>query len=253
MIRDPNEAFFSESLKEFVDLDIFLSPLTAYPVNNPIRLLFARPFERLYNDVYLIDESDYEKFIRRAYLLYSNFSEILAQGIRYLIWETDSCVDYEICDLGRLEDITDPEFWAECHYAADYFRNDLISLYDTGGTLENILKTLILHWNNASNRIDSLCTILEYLCDNSRYYHIIIEDIGFDIIDLGTNMSIFGHGKLVKPSGTHFLMNIISDFCGDPFTDFRPCRAFEELGLDVERKTYDELLEDLRSELGGLH
>jgi DNA-binding MarR family transcriptional regulator len=109
--------FLNEGLKEFVDLDIFLSPFTSYPVNNPIKLLFARPFERLYNDMYLIDAKDYYRFIQRAYIFYTNFGGILAQGMRYLIWDRDSHIENTIRDLDKPKEITDPEYWEEREYA----------------------------------------------------------------------------------------------------------------------------------------
>jgi hypothetical protein len=44
----------SGAIRKYVDLDIFLSPLTSYPVNDPIHLLFDKPFERLYDDIYIL-------------------------------------------------------------------------------------------------------------------------------------------------------------------------------------------------------
>jgi predicted transcriptional regulator len=56
----------SEGIKRFLDLDIFLSPVTSFPENSPISLLFARPFERLYADIYILDDSEYDIMVQRA-------------------------------------------------------------------------------------------------------------------------------------------------------------------------------------------
>jgi hypothetical protein len=71
-IRSSNEV-----LLQFNKLDCHLSPFTSYPVYEPIELLFSRPFNRLYEDVYLLDESDFELFIERAYLVFINFVDFI--------------------------------------------------------------------------------------------------------------------------------------------------------------------------------
>jgi hypothetical protein len=68
-------------IRSFLEYEIALSPFTSYPVNDPLKLLFMRPFERLYDDVYLFDSSADDTMIRRAYLIYSHFKELLKLGI----------------------------------------------------------------------------------------------------------------------------------------------------------------------------
>jgi len=41
------EGVITEGLKRFLIFDNYLSPLTAYPVNGTLRVLFSRPFERI--------------------------------------------------------------------------------------------------------------------------------------------------------------------------------------------------------------
>jgi hypothetical protein len=67
----------NEILLQFNKLDCHLSPFTSYPVYEPIELLFSRPFNRLYEDVYLLDESDFRLFIERAYLVFINFVDFI--------------------------------------------------------------------------------------------------------------------------------------------------------------------------------
>jgi hypothetical protein len=61
------------SLIKYVILDNYLSPFTAYPVNHPIELMFKRPFERLYEDAYIIDSKDIGLLLKRANLIFENF------------------------------------------------------------------------------------------------------------------------------------------------------------------------------------
>ena len=64
-----------------MELDLFLSPFTSFPMNFPVKLLFGRPFERLYTDFYLCDEEDINKLIHRAHIVYSNFIGVVSAGV----------------------------------------------------------------------------------------------------------------------------------------------------------------------------
>jgi hypothetical protein len=75
------DKFVTEGIRKFLELDLFLSPFTSFPINFPVDLLFGRPFERLYTDFYLCDEEDIKKLIRRAHIVYSNFIDVVSAGV----------------------------------------------------------------------------------------------------------------------------------------------------------------------------
>jgi hypothetical protein len=72
----------SDLLRKFLEYDISLNPFTSYPINDPIMLLFMRPFERIYDDIYLIEKSDQDMMVQRAY----SFTPILPK-YSYLVFE----------------------------------------------------------------------------------------------------------------------------------------------------------------------
>jgi hypothetical protein len=51
----------------------------------------------------------------------------------------------------------------------------------------------------------------------------------------------------MKVIRTYFLLDVLLDNYKDPFTYLRPCRIFQDTGLNVEIKPYEELLEKLNS------
>jgi hypothetical protein len=60
---------------KYAELDNHLSPFTAFPVNNPIEILFSTSFSRLYEDAYLIDSKDRVFLLERANVVFDNFPE----------------------------------------------------------------------------------------------------------------------------------------------------------------------------------
>jgi hypothetical protein len=60
---------------EYVQLDNYLGPFTAYPVNHPIELLFSSSFGRLYEDAYLIGPKDMGFLLERANVIFENIHE----------------------------------------------------------------------------------------------------------------------------------------------------------------------------------
>ncbi|MFZ3147303.1 hypothetical protein [Methanothrix sp.] len=256
LFREIHEHYFSESFKNFVDLDIFLSPFTSYPVEDPIRILFERPFERLYDNAYLIEALDYERFIQRAYVVYSNFAEILYQGVRHLTSQEIDLLDYRIRELEKRKDTTELDYWDEENdVEMAYLDKKMNSLHHIEKSLDIVLKASIFYWNIASNRIDSIYRklILENKCKtDSGKYQILTDDKGLKIINLGTNKSILDSSDSMKIMGTYFVLDVLLDNCRDPFNFLRPCDVFKEAGLNAERKTYKELLEELNSKLDSL-
>ena len=75
-------SLITRSLNQFMEYDIHLSPFTSYPFNSPSDLLFSNPFQRIFDDVYLLDEADVSKFYQRALTVYEHFGDILFEYFR---------------------------------------------------------------------------------------------------------------------------------------------------------------------------
>jgi hypothetical protein len=96
---------------KYVEYDNYLSPFTAYPVNHPIEMMFSGYFSRLYEDVYLLDSKDIGLLLKRANLIFENFSKFsriyigsrsnAEAAIRELIFNWNiACARFEtICSL----------------------------------------------------------------------------------------------------------------------------------------------------------
>lgn len=244
--------YFPQSIKKYVELDILLSPFTSYPVDDPIRLLFSKPFERLYDNVYLMNESDYQRFIQRAYVFYSHFGEVLFYSMRYLREVEISNCDYKVRELERKQDATDSDFWDERDdEAMDSWWDRMESLLHNEKPIDTLLKASIFYWNITSNRIDSLCQRLNYRenCNGSGKNHILTDENGLKVIDLRTSANIISPNESKEIIGTYLLMDVLLDDIKDPFTYLRPCNVFADVGYKAEIKTYEELLADLRSRM----
>ena len=73
------EGKISPGYRKYLEQDNFLSPLTSYPVNNSLHLIFSPPFQRIYDDVFLLNAQDIEMFVLRARAIYENFEDILLE------------------------------------------------------------------------------------------------------------------------------------------------------------------------------
>jgi hypothetical protein len=72
----------TQGLYQFMEQDSYLSPFTSYPQATIQGILFGRPFQRIYDDIYLLSEKDLSIFCSRTATLYNNFGEILFQFFR---------------------------------------------------------------------------------------------------------------------------------------------------------------------------
>jgi hypothetical protein len=240
---------FSEGMRKYVDLDIFLSPLTSFPVNDPIHLLFAKPFERLYDDIYIIENADFYKIIKRAYIVYSCFSDILSSGIFYLKSEKLDNLDWNLGEIYKRQDQVDESYQKEelkTREESLWYEMDLINNIDK--SLDVLAKSAIFYWNAASRRLDTLFNKIDYLRgENGRNgkYHIFSDNRGLKIRDLEKNSIIVSsdiNEGLIDP---YFLLYISADKSNSPFFNLRPCHIFYEQGLKLEERTYDDILAEL--------
>ena len=63
-----------------------LSPYFSYPIYDPIQILLSKPFDRLYDDIYILDKYDLKLMAERIYLVYSNFAEFLFLYLNRFDW-----------------------------------------------------------------------------------------------------------------------------------------------------------------------
>jgi len=55
------QAVISKGLFKFLVCDNFLSPLTSYPGKGTLQLLFSQPFQRIYDEAYLMNTEELRK------------------------------------------------------------------------------------------------------------------------------------------------------------------------------------------------
>lgn len=263
LIREFAGERLPESLKKFLDLDIYLSPFTSFPVNDPIQLFFARPFERLYDDVYLIDESDYEKFIQRAYLFYSNFGEMLCEGVYSLVFYEEfgdldkwqKKISDQTFDYGARRWISE-NFRTYADEKMKYYNERLDSLTNDDESARSMIKASIYRWNFTLSRIDSLTNELDYRGNRkgSGKYHIFNDNGVLRVIDLETNDDIYNPSRPMKTFGDNFLSEFLDsralvDNRENLNRYLRPCMAFVNEMLGSKFYYYEDLLDDFKLKL----
>jgi hypothetical protein len=229
--------FINEALAKFTDYDVHLSPFTSFPRNNPANLLFEIPYERIYNDAYILDKEDREKFIKRAYIVYSHFAEMLFEGcIRDMRLNEIEYINFKYLEhekyLRNMDDDFDYPLGNEDDIKAKQSReNYLENILDN---IQTTIKLAIYHWNIASSRFDQLIAAL-----GQGKYHIRSNNNGIQIIDLeGGEPSIVVFGNISLLPGPI-----------NPFETLWPCSAFKKLNLESKEITYNDILSYIESNL----
>jgi hypothetical protein len=65
----------SKHIIKYAELDNYLSPFTAFPINHPVEMMSSTSLSRLYEDAYLIDPKDTGFLLERANVVFNNFPE----------------------------------------------------------------------------------------------------------------------------------------------------------------------------------
>ena len=229
----------TEHIKKLVELDLFLSPLTSFPRKNPFNLLFAKPFERLYSDIYICDDSDYQIMANRAYLIYSNFAEILRAGIMSMKHKEDSW-EWVTKFLAKSdEDYLNAK-------KSQFIRSLRRDLFYKKDNLNNLIKELIFYWNIASLRLDFIyCNEIAYRRrwgGSGGRYHLLASSNGIQAIHIDED-------KSSGPEMTSEDMIITSLWCGesDPFSNLRYCYCFKDLNLEEKQTSVEEIASALEN------
>jgi len=233
-------------MMEFVDFDVILSPFTSYPRNEPSYLLSYRPFERIYDDTYLLDESDHEKFIKRANVIYSHFPEIFHLVIEDIKRDKISRWDWESAELEyKLDNYGGDDSWVkeDLEDRLKYAIRRYDYLEETENYIEIIFRLAFHYWNIASYRFDAISRFLAK--HRSMKCHIVSNSMGIQIIDLETNR------ECLSPVESRELMGSTSLFPdtidpADSYEILQPCESFDELGLEPEEIRFEDVIEDTK-------
>lgn len=224
--------YVTEEVKKFLELDIFLSPATSFPRNHPFSILFARPFERLYNDIYICDDSDYEIMVQRAYQVYSHFTEILRLGIKSVRGEEDY---HE--KITKFLAKSNEDYLAKIEF--DFMRSRWRDLFYKKQNIINLVKELIFYWNIASLRLDLIYRRRGFFrWEGSKGgYHFLTNSNGILAIDITENRSQPG---TVMTSEDMIITSLWSGD-SDPFSNLRYCYCFKDLNLEEIEISVEEI------------
>ena len=243
-----NNTCITKCMKKFIEYDIMLSPLMSYPVNDPIYLLFKRPYEKIYNNAFILNPMDRYRFVRRAHTVYSNFADILCSGINTLRTDEMMDLDRDFVDFEqrrRYEAINELEF-REYRPLIELKSGRLNDLKNMRNNLETLVRLSIYHWNIAANRFNFIYNRLDKLMQRQDYKnkYYIYEDHGdIEIADLqrGESNEILSIRELKGD------ISLLSDI-ENSFKQLLPCKAFR---VDMTRKpmTYNEILDEVRSKI----
>jgi len=208
--RDEAERSGLKNLTDFMELDIHLNPFISYPINFPPALLLRRPFERLYDDIYIFGSVDFKKLMMRAYIFYNNFAEFFSSAIRHQISD-QSKNKRDLSTMSKIKNI------------------------------ESIIRQAIFYWNVSSFNFDWVCTSLEPLLESNQNgkYYIKLANEGIYIEDLGPVIDEKIYIKSNIPVSGYFIYEM-----EDMFGHLRPSEFFKKIGLEVESMTYERIISE---------
>lgn len=247
LYRDSASNFsIPESMTKFTDYDVHLSPFTSFPKNDPLDLLIDRPYERIYNDEYILCDSDYENFVKRAYTVYSNFEDILLNVInRYRLWMLESLEN-------KLTEIYNPpEIVYEEEGYGDYLNGikERVSCIESeqqfmlniANYIKPTAKLAIYYWNIAVRRFNEIDYFLKYQRPEKCYIH--PDNSAIWITDLQS-----GERKRLESIDRLSYISLIPEYV-DPFSQLEACNAFENLRLNTKKVTYEGLVSFLKEHI----
>lgn len=207
------DTFVTEGIRKFLEIDIFLSPRTSFPMDFPCNLLFGRPFERLYSNFILCEEDDIRKMVLRAYVVYSNFIGVVSSGVEYL----------EI-SATKLEALLKQYifYW-------NVASQNLDSLYKE---LKQFKEWYLIFSNDRESTI----------------YYIFLHTTSLEIIDIADGLSVWPESLRNLRDLRDYPSQIILNF-DDSTKEIRCCDCFAYEGLETEKLSYEDVLSGIKSKL----
>ncbi len=211
------KAHISNLLWIFIESDVYLSPFTSYPVNTPQFLLFSRPFQRIFDDVYLLNELDRVDFDGRASIIFNNFVEVLYEFFKFDMPSDQIMLEQQI-----------KQFIFQWNIASTNF--DFIDYY---------------------------MDMIYGMKMGSGMYHLRGDGLKLQIIDLETSKPPKSKGRLPEPHEQYDILfcampmdfdprNYESGarYMKNPFTELRPCGSCSTGNI-----SFEQILSGLTSKL----
>jgi hypothetical protein len=200
------EPYGSGSIADYIELDIQLKPLDSYPINYPPALLLRQPFDRIFSDVHIFNKDDVEKLIRRAYILYSNFSEIFSSAIKYTTNKKGN--------------------------------------HDPMKYVESLVKQAIFYWNISSHNFDWVYTCLKDAYDSEGIgeYYVKFEEGTIFIYDVKKK---FGKLPTYI-AGDNLVNNYFLYEPDVQLASLRPCNVFLSRGLSDYSITGERIAKEVK-------
>jgi len=196
-------------LYQFMTYDNYLSPFTSYPVQSPEIPLFSRPFQRIYDDLYLLGQSDMKFLACRAFVIYTDFAVFLSDFFRYSAPRDTKALRRELIEFIYLWNVSSTNF-------------DLVWIY-----LKNVYKEQI----------------------GSGNYYLQSEGMRFKLTDLNNNEPLADEERFIKtfsPKPMLFERAYEARRSMDrPFTHLRPCLCFKDLFGESNTISIKQILLDL--------
>jgi hypothetical protein len=193
-------------------LDMHLSPFFSYPFFDPIQVIFSKPFDRLYDDIYIFNKEDFKLMAERIYLVYKNFAEFLAIFLSTVDWRYSMRLESSLREYLFLWNCQ------SCYFDEIYY--DYNFLFDKGS---------ISHITSSSGFIQ--------IIDLAKNIKLLNPEESYSIKSKITYPPLFTEGKMGGSSS-------------NPFEVLIPCRSlFDKFGFDATEIPFDALLEELTEKI----
>jgi len=117
-------SIISEGVHSFLAFDTYLSPLSSYPVNDLSQLLLSPyPFQRIYEDAYLIDGDAFIVLSSRAAAIYNFFSDFVLESIKINQMQGD--IEQITKQMIFYWNVASTRFDVICGFLGKFYGNDI--------------------------------------------------------------------------------------------------------------------------------
>lgn len=117
-------SIISEGVHSFLAFDTYLSPLSSYPVNDLSQLLLLPyPFQRIYEDAYLIDGDAFGVLSSRAAAIYNFFSDFILEI--YVLNQMQGGIEQLTKELIFYWNVASTRFDVICGFLGKFYGNDI--------------------------------------------------------------------------------------------------------------------------------
>jgi len=209
----------SRGLADFLVFDNYLSPLTAHPMNSVKRILFSKPFERIYENAYLLDGEAFWVLSGRAAAIYNSFSDFL-----YEYFKNDS--------YGKKD--------------RKIITKEMIYSWNVASTRFDIVCSVLAEL--CENKVGSGNY---HLWSDGLSYNITDLESGKSLLspDIASSLLVFGSTPLTIKPDPQDRKRIVGEIMRKPFTVLRPCYTFKDMGWRSDNVTFDVILKELEQKM----